>query len=481
MKLKTRTGLVFLLAAPFLFSQTGRGPGDNSAILTNAAAGVFSSPVQLEFSLSQPGSLKIAVNGEEVYLGRGPYSLELPVVPGEAKNYVIGAEYYSPPPDPVLLESRLWNIRMDPKTIYAASPEFSPKRTGAPGGKDNPFSTLEEALDYARERNLGSIMITGSLRLDKPLFVSQEILISGSPDGPGASIVFGSGAGISAGPFQEGAEKTALKLADLTLERPAGDEALFSLMKGCALEISGTSILQAGPFLSMEEGSFCRIKDSRISVLDAAERRRPVICSQQGRLEILSSAVDLAGNYGLLMEIQGGSLSSESCEFRVTAQKTAAVFILNGTTAEIRNTAASASAPDYASVMEASASELLVYRGTLEAEARDSVGILLDKSEALFIGAGFTVKASFLARAAEVRGSFPRVTDCVFVYQGRARRSEVFAGYGAEIPGEGTIGGSCFEGFSHILGNAWAAENIAAFNRSFAPSDRPNAVVKPGS
>ncbi|MDR1566747.1 MAG: hypothetical protein LBS48_05635 [Treponema sp.] len=479
MKLKMRTGLVFLLAAPFLFSQTGRGPGDNSAILTNAAAGFFSSPLELDFSLSQPGSLRIAVNGEEVYLGTGPYSLELPVVPGEAKSYAISAEYRSPPPDAVLLESRLWNIRMDPKTVYAASPEFSPKRTGVPGGKDNPFSTLEEALDYAGERDLGSIMIAGSLRLDKPLVVSQEILISGSPDG--ASIVFGPGAGISAGPSSGGSEKTALKLADLTLERPAGNEALFSIAEGCALEIAGTRILQAGPLLSMEEGSFCRIRDSGISVLDASERRRPAIYAHKGRLEIQSSSVDLAGNYGLILEIRGGSFLSEDCEFRVTARKTAAVFFLTRTAAEIRNTAASASAPDYALVMEAAESELLIYRGTLKAEARDSVGILLDRTEALFIGAGFTVNASFLARAAEVRGSFPRVTDCAFVCRGSARRSEVFAGYGAEIPGEGTIGGSHFEGFSHILGNAWPAENIAAFNRAFAPSDRPNAAVKSGS
>jgi hypothetical protein len=460
---------LLLIAAPFLFSQAG-----GSAILTSAAGGVFSTEQKLGFSLAAPGRLRITVNGGEVYNGEGPYFLELPVVSGEPKDYTVRAEYSGPPPENILLETRSWHIRLDPKTVYAASPDFSPHRAGAPGGKENPFPSLEEAVDYVRDREMGSVMITGSMRLENPLRISRPIRISGSPDGTGASIFFGPGACIQVDPSPEGVEKVFLELRDLALERPAGGLPLISLGTGSVLEISGLEILEAGPLISSEERSVCRITDTRGSIISAGDERSPAFRFRGGQTDIRRSSFDLNGTYALLFDIEGGNFKAQDSGFRAAAQKTAAVLVLKGAKAEIRNTLVSASAADYASAAEAAASELLIYGGELETAARDGVGALLDTTEALFIDAAFTVKTSFLARAVEIRGLFPSVTGCYFAYRGQTRRSEVFAVYGAELPSPGTIGGSRFDGFSHILGNAWPVENTGGFNRAFAPSERPN-------
>jgi hypothetical protein len=218
--------LLLLAAAPLLFPQAGE-PG-RSAIVTNALGGVFSAEQKLGFSLAVPGRLRITVNGGEVYSGEGPYSLELPVVPGEVRDYAVSAEYSGPAPDYVLTETRSWYIRMDSKTVYAGSPEFS-RRTGALGEKGNPFPSLGDAVNYVRDRELRSIIISGGIRLERPLRISGEVRISGPPDGTGASILFGPGGCIQVDPSPEGAETNFLRLADLALERPAGDLPLISL------------------------------------------------------------------------------------------------------------------------------------------------------------------------------------------------------------------------------------------------------------
>jgi hypothetical protein len=244
--------------------------------------------------------------------------------------------------------------------------------------------------------------------------------------------------------------------------------------------MSGLDILEAGFLVGSEEGSVCRMADTRGSIIAAGDRRSPVFRFRGGQTDILRCFFDLDGTYALLFDIEGGNFKARDSGFRASAQKTAGVFVFKDAEAEIRNTFVSASAADYASAMEAVTSELLIYGGGLEAAARDSVGVLLDRTEALFVVAAFTVKSSFLARAVETRGLFPNITDCLFTYRGQARRSEVFALLDAELPGPGTIGGSRFDGFTHILGNAWPAENIGAFNSAFAPPGRPNVFEAAG-
>ncbi|MDR1375169.1 MAG: hypothetical protein LBJ24_09385, partial [Treponema sp.] len=88
------------------------------------------------------------------------------------------------------------------------------------------------------------------------------------------------------------------------------------------------------------------------------------------------------------------------------------------------------------------------------------------------------------ARAMELSGRFPLVSGCYFNFTGFARQAEVFSaghsrpasGAGGPLlrPAPGSVAGSVFKGFTHILGGEFPVSGLSAFNRAFAPPDRPN-------
>jgi hypothetical protein len=166
--------------------------------------------------------------------------------------------------------------------------------------------------------------------------------------------------------------------------------------------------------------------------------------------------------------------------FRINAQVTATALSLNGGAAELRELSVSVTAADYASVLDISGSTLMVTGGRFSAAARDGVVMLGDGTDAFFLDAELVLDASFVARAMEVRDRFPQVTNCRFIFNGSARRSDVFSGRIADRPrailrpGAGTIGGNRFVGFTHILGNDYPLNRLAAFNQEFAPPGRAN-------
>jgi hypothetical protein len=229
------------------------------------------------------------------------------------------------------------------------------------------------------------------------------------------------------------------------------------------------------------------LEDLRIRSLMSGAERIPVIASSAAVLGILRCQWELEGRNGLLCELRDGVFQAEDSLFRVTARATGTVLSLRGVDAEFRNLSASVDAADYGAVLEITDSKLIMSGGAMAVTARDGVAVITENTDSLYLGTGIGVNTSFVSRAMEVRGSFPKVTDCRFSAGGSARRSEVFS---AEVsPGrgrkggpavqEGSIAGNVFRGFTHLLGDEYPAGDIRGFNRAFAPQDRPNSVAEP--
>jgi hypothetical protein len=90
----------------------------------------------------------------------------------------------------------------------------------------------------------------------------------------------------------------------------------------------------------------------------------------------------------------------------------------------------------------------------------------------------FRLEGDFSASAIEIKGSFPLVRNSMFYSIGTAGISEVFSSSESSDPAAFGVTGNLFSGFTHILGRAWPAEQLALFNQSFASPDRPNLFEK---
>ncbi|AEF80632.1 chitobiase/beta-hexosaminidase C-terminal domain-containing protein [Leadbettera azotonutricia] len=362
---------------------------------------------------------------------------------------------------------------LDPKTIYAAAPEFASGGAGQKGDRDNPFQSLEDALAYAKTNGLATICIGGTLKLENPVVVSKQIRLNGLWDKDPSTLVLGEKAVFSV----EGNGE--LSLSSLKIEKRNWLLPLIKAGKNALVEIANAEITQAGLLLAIDEGGIARVSGSRISLLPGDSQRNSGIVSKSADISISNSSFDMNGLNSLLFDAHGGNIKAEESEFLVSAESTASVFSLVDMVCSLSNNAISARANDYASALEVHNSGILLNSGSIEVSARDCTAILLDRSNAMFLNAAFTVKSSFLSRAMEIRGAFPKVADCAFRYEGSTRRAEVFAGPDAEAPEAETIGGNSFTHFSNIFGNAWPVSRLQGFNHAFAPAGRQNTVLSP--
>jgi hypothetical protein len=343
---------------------------------------------------------------------------------------------------------------------------------------DNPFASLEEAIDYALAYGLENIRIAGALELNRPVNVYRNMRIDGGwrreESGTSPALILGDGF------FWDIGSGTGLVLSGLRAERISGDSPIIQAERNGKLEITGSTFVHAGPILLMNEG-VCEIRDSQVFTKISGEQRIAALSLRESAMQISGSRIQHEGDYGLLFDISGGSLSAEDSAFLSAGGRTTTVFALNGIRGNLSNLTLSAAAQDYASVLEASGSALVLSGGTLGASARDANTILLDRSAAVFLDALIRVEGSFTARAAEIRGQFPVIRNCRFyaisnVNHGAAGRSEVFSGIEVTTPNAGSITDNLFVGFTHIWGGDWPVEMLASFNRAFASPQSPNFV-----
>jgi hypothetical protein len=468
--------------------KTGLPARGEPLLRTNAREGIFQAEQWFWFS-PVLGELRLTVNGAELYRGTGPALVHLDVNPGEERTFEVSAEA-GVPGAPV--ESRTYSVtlnrkilqipertlRMDGDGLAVLARGDGPERpavyvsasgTGeGRGTREAPFGVLEDALEFARRNGLRDIRLSGTVRLRENLEISGDLTIYGSFDAPetaSAVLEVPGAAGIRV-------DRGILRLRGIVLRREEEGGALFSVERGAGLELSDSVIALTGPLI-LARGSACLFKDTLVLANMPGARRFPVLSAEDGRVYLFGSRFDIGGDHGIFLDMKDGAVSAEDSRISITARNTGNAFALKGGRADFKEVAVSVRAEDYGSALDLSGSKLLMTGGNLAVSARDGVVVWTEESDVLFAKTAFSLSASFVARAMEIKGKFPLVSDCSFSFAGPAGRSEVFSGSARP----GSVGGAVFKGFSHILGKDYPAEGIAAFNRDFAPADNPNRLL----
>lgn len=371
----------------------------------------------------------------------------------------------------------VFDFVIDPFSVY-----LSVRGTGRlsaekeTGGRDAPFRSLERALEFSLKEGRRRICVNGSFPLAKSVFVTGDLLVDGSFDenwrrGGSSSVMVAPGVSVTV-------RGGRLVLRGLLVERREGSSPLFTALES-RLEIEESEITHTGPLVSASGGR-CAFDNVRVRSIVAGQTRLPVLDIRGGGLAVRGSVFSAEGMHGLLLDMNGGTLEVLDSSFGLDGGRTGTLFRLEGSSGNLREISAGVSAADYSAVLDLETSALVMEGGRIAAAARDALAVLADNSDCFFLRAAVGIRGSFVARAMEIRGRFPRVTECGFVFSGTAKRAEVFsAGNSPDgpFPEEGTIASNAFQSFTHILDDAYPAESIAGFNRRFAPPSRPNAVV----
>jgi hypothetical protein len=492
--------IIFILfgLVPVFFA----GAEETPAVYTNARGGTFTAEQWLWFAVPQGEELRLVLDKAEIYRGPGPGMVHLNSQAGEARGFELSARRISPGG---LTESLDFFIVVDRKTVHlperalrlneggyavllrgeepgrvlyvSGRPPGETENSGfsGDGSREYPFVFLDEAVELAKRTGVRDIRLSGPVWLRKNLDISGDMTISGffePPGTPGAGMIIPDKTGIRV-------SGGILRLRGITLERPEGGGAVFLVESGAGLELADSAIAVSGPLVRAEDRGVFLIMDSLVLSRMPGERRFPVLSAGGGRVYAVRSRFEVEGRHGLFLDMKGGEVSVEDSVFLIKAQKTGTLFNLDQARADCTGLNAAVFAEDYGSAMELSGSRLVMTGGTLTVSARDGVILLTDAADTLCAGTGFFLASSFAAAAMEIRGRFPFVSDCLFVFAGSASRAEVFSrpNAGTTPPG-GTIAGNVFKGFSHILGNEYPVQGIAGFNRSFAPAQKPNSVAE---
>jgi hypothetical protein len=380
---------------------------------------------------------------------------------------------------------------IDPSTIYVSfrSLETGVPSNAEPGGRENPYRYLDDALDQARREQRRLICLAGFTLIRRNVEIAGDIEIDGSFDEnwerPGTKSYIEISQGVTL------RVRGRLNLRDAVLERMNGMDSFLQVQSGGVLTLDDSAVSHMGSFLTLENGSTCHIQYSSLLSLipesgyvlpnDARTRRNPVVTGSAASLRIRNSRWEFEGSYGVFGSFRYGSFQAELCNFRMAVQSTGTAFVFLGTTVDLTDLTLTVQAQDYASALELSQSRLRMTGGGIGVSARDGVAVFAENTDAVYSRAAIAVNSSFVARAMEIRDRFPQVNECAFSFTGAARRSEVFsvsrtgdARTGSLVPEAGSVQANSFQGFTHILGNEYPMDNLPNFNRAFAPPGRLN-------
>ncbi|MCL2130329.1 MAG: hypothetical protein FWH35_08255, partial [Treponema sp.] len=216
---------------------------------------------------------------------------------------------------------------------------------------------------------------------------------------------------------------------------------------------------------------------SSIVLVIPGERRTAALSARGSGIELDNNRIQLDANYGLLFDIAGGSLSAKDSVHLAAGEGTASIFKINNVKTSLEKLSLQSSARNFAAIIEAQNSELVIKGGFIETIARDVTPISLDNTAALVEDVQIRAEGSFSERAVEIRGIFPLVKSSLFYSGGTAKKSEVFSGMEANTPSALSILGNRFSGFNYIFGEGWPLEKLILFNRAYASEREPNIAV----
>jgi hypothetical protein len=378
----------------------------------------------------------------------------------------------------------LVNFTLDPSTVYVST--SSGTRDGD-GSRQRPLAALDAALALAGSLGSKVIYLSGDVHLSGGLILGGGLCLRGSYDrswekaGDPLTITFEQDASVRVrGP---------LTLEGVKLERRSVSGPVFHIEKGGELTFREVSLVHDGMFALLDEGAGLALERSAVFSFSAASRREALIKAANSRITLEGSSLELEGSYGLMLEMAGGVLGIKDSSLSITCLKTGTIFSLSNTQLEFQGAAFFVEAGDFASILECRNSPFTIRDSAFRAKAQDAVLVSME-SEAqvppnLFLDSAFIVESSFVARALEVRGVFPSVSGCAFIYAGDGRNSEIFSLVPdpvrhPRLPAPGFIGGNSFTAFRYIMGRDYPAASIQTFNRIFAPQGRDNVIADPG-
>ena len=353
------------------------------------------------------------------------------------------------------------HFTLDPKTVYASAAFPMAGNTHSPrGDRDNPFTSLDEAIDHALKYDLGVVRISGSMELKGPVPVSRNLHIEGAWRESSAigtdETIYKAAILPGNGVYWDVHPGIILSLSGVTVERNGGDNSLFYAGRNSNLDISNTMISTAGPVLRMD-GGVCRIRDSDISVRISGDERKAAFSARDSGIDIKNSRMQIEANYGLLFEIEGGIMAAENSILLAAGKRTSSVLTLGGSRGRFFNLTSQAAAEDYASVMEVTSSELFMEGGIISVSARDCSAIVLNSSAGIISEAQIRVDGSSSARAFEIKGAYPIVSNSLLYSEGDAKKAEVFSGSSFPPPG---LEGNRILGFTRLWGELLPGETV---------------------
>jgi hypothetical protein len=367
------------------------------------------------------------------------------------------------------------SFTLDATTVYAGSDRRDP--TGeADGSRDRPFETLDQAIAAARAGSLTRVRVIAQTKLLAPVELPNGMIIEGGYRADGGSFGGQSSVLVSPGAAFIVDGGAAASLVSLSIAGdPSSAVGLVQVKAAATVTLTGCD-LRSGPVALEATGAKVSLTECHLMVTGGRSDRVSALTAQDSTVSLERCRIDMAtaAQIASALDCRGGTLSLRTVVANVRARGSAFAFTLRDLTLSAEEAEATVVAGDYASALDAEKVSFTWKGGSLEGTARDAALAALDDCEGSFVAASFRVTSESTARALLVTGVFPSIVDSNLFSAASARSSDAFSG---SEPGPRSVGGNRFQGFSRIWTRRYAADDIAAFNRRYAPRDSANVVI----
>ena len=316
---------------------------------------------------------------------------------------------------------------LDPHTIYVSvNPLIYSPMPGEIGGMDNPFTSLEDALNHANRTGARDVYLSGTLELNRTVYLSGDLRITGDwlrGEMDNRAIIIASTNSLLY--IEDGSDIT---IRDVRLLRGGGNSCLFNI-----------------------ENSKLAIYNSVINVMSQEQQRNGIFFANNSSIDLYNTRIQLTGDYSLIFDLTDSEINAENVNFLVTGERTATLFSLIDSRGIFSDFSFTSSANDYSSILEGESSEVVFYDGTMHLSARDTSALFLNNTTCAILRSTIDMESIFSARAIDVRGFFPLIQDSTFISRGSSTRSEVFSLTAAAVSITPDAEGNTFIGFSHLM------------------------------
>lgn len=366
------------------------------------------------------------------------------------------------------------SFTLDATTVYAGSDRRTPGE--ADGSRDRPFETLDQAIAAARAGLLTRVRVIAQTKLLAPVELSNGMIIEGGYRADGVSFGGQSDVLVSPGASFIVDGGAAASLVSLSIAGdPSSAVGLVQVKAASALTLTGCD-LRSGPVALEATGAKVSLTECHLLVTGGGSDRASALTAQDSTVSLERCRIDMATAAPVVsaLDCRGGTLTLRSVVANVRARGSAFALTLRDLALSAEDSDMTVVAVDYASALDAEKVSFTWKGGSLDGTARDAALVALDGCEGSFADASFRVAAESTARALLVTGSFPSIHDSNLFSAASARSSDAFSG---TEPGPRSVGGNRFGGFYRIWTRRYAADDIAAFNRRYAPRDSANVIV----